>query len=177
MLQWLLLGSFTLLLHHFYTTAALSLMKWHGVLWTVQFEKPLRYGDIWKEIRSHWHMKSGHRVSIPNFIYSYFSFICNGFLTWGDGFYTKLCKQRFVRSIPDQRNQFWRGRDHTALIFVPPIRKRFLLPVKYQMLLTTASAYGGKPGCILAVGLRADSFAIFFAQYLNSFLCFAGKRA
>ena len=32
LLQWLFLGGFISLLHHFYTTAALSLMEWHGVL-------------------------------------------------------------------------------------------------------------------------------------------------
>jgi len=35
-------------------------------------------------------------LTIPNFIYSHFSFICNGFLNWGDGVYTIftiLCKQ------------------------------------------------------------------------------------
>ena len=27
-------------------------------------------------------------LTIPNFIYSHFSFISNGFLNWGDGVYT-----------------------------------------------------------------------------------------
>ena len=34
-------------------------------------------------------------LTIPNFIFSQISFICNGFLNWGDGVYTILCKQRF----------------------------------------------------------------------------------
>ena len=39
--------------------------------------------------------ETGIYPTIPNFIYSHFSFISNGFLNWGDGVYTILHKQRF----------------------------------------------------------------------------------
>ena len=47
-------------------------------------------------------MKSGHRISIPNFIFSQISFICNGFLVYGMSFRTNsapiFCVTPFLRN-------------------------------------------------------------------------------
>ena len=44
-------------------------------------------------------------LTIPNFIYSHFSFISNGFLNWGDGVYTIFTP--FMRTVFQTVVQPW----------------------------------------------------------------------
>lgn len=52
-------------------------------------------------------MKSGHRVSIPSFIYSVISFVVDGFMNSGDGalcLFGRLLSLRRKRHIPSHFN-------------------------------------------------------------------------
>ena len=55
-------------LYHYCTKPAWSTMFFHGDSCPLKIRKFSRYWPLWKPIQLHWLMKSGHRLSIPNFI-------------------------------------------------------------------------------------------------------------